>query len=59
MDRFDGVEAAKLVGADLVIPCHYNTVPPIETDAQAFKSDVQQGGIAEVAVLDPGESHNL
>jgi L-ascorbate metabolism protein UlaG (beta-lactamase superfamily) len=59
MDRFDGVEAAKLVGADLVIPCHYNTFPPIETDAQAFKSDVQQGGIAEVAVLDPGESHNL
>jgi L-ascorbate metabolism protein UlaG (beta-lactamase superfamily) len=59
MDRFDGVEAAKLVGADLVIPCHYNTFPPIETDAQAFKSDVQQGGSAEVAVLDPGESHNL
>jgi L-ascorbate metabolism protein UlaG (beta-lactamase superfamily) len=59
MDRFDGVEAAKLVGADLVIPCHYNTFPPIETDAQAFKSDVQQGGIAEVAVLDPGASHKL
>jgi L-ascorbate metabolism protein UlaG (beta-lactamase superfamily) len=59
MDRFDGVEAAKLVGADLVIPCHYNTFPPIETDAQAFKSDVQQGGIAEVAVLDPGASHTL
>ena len=33
MDRFDAVEAAKLVGADLVIPCHYNTFPPIETDA--------------------------
>jgi len=59
MDRFDGVEAAKLVGADLVIPCHYNTFPPIETDAEAFKSDVQQGGIAEVAVLDPGASHTL
>jgi L-ascorbate metabolism protein UlaG (beta-lactamase superfamily) len=59
MDRFDGVEAAKLVGADLVIPCHYNTFPPIETDAEAFRSDVQQGGIAEVAVLDPGASHTL
>jgi L-ascorbate metabolism protein UlaG (beta-lactamase superfamily) len=59
MDRFDAVEAAKLVGADLVIPCHYDTFPPIETDAQAFKSDVQQGGIAEVAVLDPGGSHTL
>ena len=59
MDRFDAVEAARLVGADLVIPCHYNTFPPIETDAQAFKSDVQQAGISEVAVLDPGESHTL
>jgi L-ascorbate metabolism protein UlaG (beta-lactamase superfamily) len=59
MDRFDGVEAARLVGADLVIPCHYNTFPPIETDAQAFKADVQQAGIAEVAVLDPGQSHTL
>jgi L-ascorbate metabolism protein UlaG (beta-lactamase superfamily) len=59
MDRFDAVEAAKLVGADLVIPCHYDTFPPIETDAQAFKSDVQQGGIAEVAVLEPGASHTL
>jgi L-ascorbate metabolism protein UlaG (beta-lactamase superfamily) len=59
MDRFDAVEAARLVGADLVIPCHYNTFPPIETDAQAFKADVQQGGIAEVEVLDPGASHTL
>jgi L-ascorbate metabolism protein UlaG (beta-lactamase superfamily) len=59
MDRFDAVEAARLVGADLVIPCHYNTFPPIETDAEAFKADVQQGGIAEVAVLDPGASQTL
>jgi L-ascorbate metabolism protein UlaG (beta-lactamase superfamily) len=59
MDRFDAVEAAKLVGADLVIPCHYDTFPPIETDADAFRADVQQGGIAEVAVLEPGASHTL
>ena len=24
-----------------MIPCHYDTFPPIETDAQAFKADVQ------------------
>jgi L-ascorbate metabolism protein UlaG (beta-lactamase superfamily) len=59
MDRVDAVDAAELVGAKTVIPCHYNTFPPIETDAQAFKSDVQQGGIAEVAVLEPGGSHTL
>ncbi len=59
MDRFDAVEAARLVAADLVVPCHYDTFPPIETDAQAFKSDVQQAGIAEVAVLAPGDAHEL
>ncbi|MGZ4271731.1 MAG: metal-dependent hydrolase, partial [Solirubrobacteraceae bacterium] len=30
MDRFDAVVAAELVKADRVIPCHYNTFPPIE-----------------------------
>jgi L-ascorbate metabolism protein UlaG (beta-lactamase superfamily) len=59
MDRFDAVEAAKFVGADLVIPCHYNTFPPIETDAEGFKADVQQAGVSEVAVLEPGGTHTL
>ena len=59
MDRFDAVEAARLIGADLVIPCHYDTFPPIETDAQAFKADVEHGGVAQVAVLDPGQEHKL
>jgi L-ascorbate metabolism protein UlaG (beta-lactamase superfamily) len=57
MDRFDAVVAAELVKADQIIPCHYNTFPPIETDAQAFKTDVQNAGYAEVVVLDPGETH--
>jgi L-ascorbate metabolism protein UlaG (beta-lactamase superfamily) len=57
MDRFDAVSACELVGADQVIPCHYDTFPPVETDAQAFKSDVQNAGYAEVVVLQPGETH--
>jgi L-ascorbate metabolism protein UlaG (beta-lactamase superfamily) len=57
MDRTDGVDAAQLVGAKTVIPCHYNTFPPIETDVQAFKSDVESAGYASVVVLEPGESH--
>jgi L-ascorbate metabolism protein UlaG (beta-lactamase superfamily) len=57
MDRFDAVVAAELVGADQVIPCHYDTFPPVETDAQAFKSDVQSAGYAEVVILQPGETH--
>ena len=58
MDRFDAVEAARLIGAREVIPCHYDTFPPIETDAQAFKADVESAGHAAVVVLTPGESHS-
>jgi L-ascorbate metabolism protein UlaG (beta-lactamase superfamily) len=59
MDRFDAVAAAELIKADQIIPAHYDTFPPIETDVQAFKSDVQNAGYAEVVVLAPGESHTL
>jgi L-ascorbate metabolism protein UlaG (beta-lactamase superfamily) len=57
MDRFDAVRAAGLVGASQVIPCHYDTFPPIQTDAQAFKADVEAATSARVVVLAPGESH--
>jgi L-ascorbate metabolism protein UlaG (beta-lactamase superfamily) len=58
MDRVDAVDAAELIGAKTVIPCHYNTFPPIETDAQAFKSDVESATRSNVVVLDPGQSHS-
>jgi L-ascorbate metabolism protein UlaG (beta-lactamase superfamily) len=58
MDRIDGVEAAKLIGAKTIIPCHYNTFPPIETDAEAFKSDVESATSSKVVILDPGETHS-
>jgi L-ascorbate metabolism protein UlaG (beta-lactamase superfamily) len=58
MDRFDAVVAAEWVGADTVIPCHYGTFPPIETDAQAFRTDVQNAGAGEVVILEPGEAHS-
>ena len=54
MDRHDAVEAAKLVGAGTVIPCHYDTFPPIETDANAFKADVESAGAGSVVILQPG-----
>jgi L-ascorbate metabolism protein UlaG (beta-lactamase superfamily) len=59
MDRFDAVVATEFVGADTVIPMHYDTFPPIETDAQAFKTDVEQAGFAQVVVLEPGESYTV
>ena len=58
MDRHDAVVAAELVGAGTVIPCHYNTFPPIETDAQAFKADVESRTSSQVVVLEPGDTHS-
>ncbi|HEX3279026.1 MAG TPA: metal-dependent hydrolase [Thermoleophilaceae bacterium] len=56
MDRVDGVKAAGLVGASTVIPCHYGTFPPIETDADAFKADVESQTSSKVEILAPGDS---
>jgi L-ascorbate metabolism protein UlaG (beta-lactamase superfamily) len=56
MDRHDAVKAAGLVGAATVIPCHYDTFPAVETDAAAFKADVESQTSSKVAILAPGES---
>ena len=59
MDRHDAVTATELVGAGTVIPCHYDTFPPIETDAEAFKAEVEEKGSSSVVVLEPGATHSL
>lgn len=41
MDRHEAAEFARSVGADLVLPVHYDTFDAIETDAEAFKRDVE------------------
>jgi L-ascorbate metabolism protein UlaG (beta-lactamase superfamily) len=58
MDRHDAVVATEFIGASTVIPMHYDTFPPIETDAGAFKADVESQTSFEVVVLKPGESHS-
>jgi L-ascorbate metabolism protein UlaG (beta-lactamase superfamily) len=57
MDRHDAVVAAQFIGAGTVIPMHYDTFPPIETDAGAFKADVEAQTSSQVVLLKPGESH--
>ena len=57
MDRWDAITAAELIGAKQIIPCHYDTFPPIETDVQAFKTEVESATSSEVVVLAPGERH--
>ena len=59
MDRYDAVTAVGFIEPQQVIPCHYNTFPPIETDAEAFKQDVQNAGYSEVIVVEPGGTHTL
>ena len=57
MDRRDAVVAAEFVGARTVIPMHFNTFPPIETEADEFKREVEEKTSSQVVVLEPGETH--
>jgi L-ascorbate metabolism protein UlaG (beta-lactamase superfamily) len=57
MDRYDAVTACEFVAATTVIPIHYDTFPPIETDAEAFKADVERETDSAVVILAPGETH--
>jgi L-ascorbate metabolism protein UlaG (beta-lactamase superfamily) len=59
MDRRDAVVAAELVGAPTVIPMHYDTFPPIETDSGAFKAEVEEKTSSRVVLLKPGETHSV
>jgi L-ascorbate metabolism protein UlaG (beta-lactamase superfamily) len=58
MDRHDAAVAAEFIGAGTVIPMHYDTFPPIETDAGAFKSEVESKTSSKVVLLAPGEAHS-
>jgi L-ascorbate metabolism protein UlaG (beta-lactamase superfamily) len=58
MDRIDGARAARFIGAKTVIPCHYDTFPAIETDTEAFKSDVEGATDSTVVVLEPGDTYS-
>jgi L-ascorbate metabolism protein UlaG (beta-lactamase superfamily) len=53
----DAAVAAEFVGAGTVIPMHYNTFPPIETDPEEFKSEVESKTSSKVVVMEPGETH--
>lgn len=63
-DRFtmgpdDAVRAAKLLNAGVVIPCHFNTFPPIEQDGARFARLVSEQTKGRGVVLAPGESFDL
>ena len=56
MHREDAAVAAEFVGADLVIPVHYDTFPLIESDGEAYKTDVESLTRSKVEVMAPGDS---
>jgi L-ascorbate metabolism protein UlaG (beta-lactamase superfamily) len=58
MDRLDAVTAVEFIDPGTVIPIHYDTMPVIETDAEAFKADVESQTSAKVVILQPGETHS-
>jgi len=55
----DSVEALKMLKAKIAIPQHYNTFPPIQQDAAAFREQVDAQTQARCIVLAPGESFEI
>ena len=45
MDRHEAAEFARSVDPALVLPVHYDTFDPIETDAEAFRDELEADGI--------------
>lgn len=54
----DAVMAAAFVKAKRVIPCHFNTFPPIVQDPDDFARSLAEEGI-ECTVLEPGEEFEI
>ena len=55
----DSIEAIKFLNPSRVIPCHYNTWPPINQDAQSWADKVRSHTAAEPVVLELGEKYSL
>jgi L-ascorbate metabolism protein UlaG (beta-lactamase superfamily) len=55
----DAVRAAKLLNAGTVIPCHYNTFPPIRQDPHQWAADVNASTSSMTLILRAGEPTEL
>lgn len=45
MDRHEAAEFARSVDPEVVLPVHYDTFEPIETDVDAFATELEEDGI--------------
>ncbi len=59
MDPVDAIDAVNLIGAQQVIPVHYNTFPAIEVDVNQFQANAESATQSRVVVLEPGASHTV
>jgi L-ascorbate metabolism protein UlaG (beta-lactamase superfamily) len=59
MGPTNSLEAIELLQPKAVLPCHYNTWPPIAQDASAWAESVRRANLAEPHVLKPGGSVTL
>jgi L-ascorbate metabolism protein UlaG (beta-lactamase superfamily) len=59
MGPADAVRAVRFLEPRYVIPCHYNTFPPIKQDANQFARMVEEQTSARCLPLKPGESHEF
>ncbi len=55
----DALAALALLKPEVVIPCHYNTWPPIAIDVQAWADRVRQHSSARPVVLDIDASYTM
>lgn len=55
----DSIKAAKMLNAKHVIPCHYNTFPPIVQDAAAWADRINRDTNSQPIVIDPGNTYSL
>lgn len=55
----DSIKAAKMLNAKSVLPCHYNTFPPIVQDAGAWADRINRDTNSQPIVIDPGNSFTV
>ncbi len=55
----DALRAITMLRPGTVIPCHFNTFPPIQQDPEQFQARVESETATRVVVLEPGDSHEF
>lgn len=59
MGPTDAQRAVEFLKPKVVIPCHFNTFPPIEQDASLFKREVEERLGVRCEIMLPGETIDL